>query len=100
MPGAIDLIATIKPMAFVTRRSILFAPAAASLASRTLFAAEETHPIPELHAALERMYNFDFVGAHKRLDAYISVHPAQPLGYSFRAAAYLFTELDRLKILE
>ncbi len=86
-------------MALVTRRAVLLAPAATFL-PRALFADDETHPIPELHAALERMYNFDFVGAHKRLDAYISAHPAQPLGYSFRAAAYLFTELDRLKILE
>jgi hypothetical protein len=47
-----------------------------------------------------RLYNFDFQGAHKILDAYIGEHPDEPLPYSVRAAANLFYELDRLGILE
>jgi hypothetical protein len=47
-----------------------------------------------------RLYNFDFQGAHKILDGYIAAHPDEPLPYSVRAAANLFYELDRLGILE
>ena len=86
----------------ITRRAALILPAAAYLARPAVVSAAtaEAHPIPEINAALERMYNFDFPGAHKRLDAYIVANPTQPLGYSFRAAAHLFSEFDRLRILE
>jgi hypothetical protein len=50
--------------------------------------------------AYARLYNFDFPGAHQVLDTYIATTPKDPLGYSTRAAAYLFFELDRLKILQ
>ena len=50
--------------------------------------------------AYARLYNFDFPGAHKILDGYIAASPHDPLGHSTRAAAYLFFELDRLKILQ
>jgi hypothetical protein len=46
------------------------------------------------------MYNADFAGAHQALDAYQSAHRDDPIGYSVRAAAYLFGEMDRLMILE
>ena len=58
------------------------------------------HPIPEIKSALDRMYNFDFTGAHRILDAYVSAHPDDPLGPAFKASAYLFYEMDRMKILE
>ncbi len=86
-----------------TRRVVLISAAGAYWTRPTpVFAATaaEAHPIPEINAALERMYNFDFPGAQKRLDAYIAANPNQPLGYSFRAAAHLFSEFDRLRILE
>jgi len=47
-----------------------------------------------------RLYNFDFQGAHKILDAYIAGHPDEPLPYAVRASANLFYELDRLGILQ
>jgi hypothetical protein len=50
--------------------------------------------------AYTRLYNFDFPGAHQVLDSYIANAPQDPLGPSTRAAAYLFYELDRLKILQ
>jgi hypothetical protein len=50
--------------------------------------------------AFARMYNFDFAGAHRILDAYIEAHPGDPFGHTVRGAAYLFSELDRLRILE
>ena len=50
--------------------------------------------------AFDRLYNFDFRGAHRIADSYIATQPADPLGHAVRAAAYLFSELDRLKILQ
>src|SRR5215510_9845666 len=49
---------------------------------------------------LERMYNFDFATADRTIDGYSGQHPQEPLPYAIRASAYLFTELDRLGILE
>jgi len=88
-------------MGTLTRRAVLLAPASAWTARAiTVGSHTDAHPIPEIRAALDRMYNFDFPGAHRKLDAFIAANPTQPLGHSFRAAAYLFTELDRLRILE
>jgi len=53
-----------------------------------------------MELAITRMYDFDFPGSHQILDRYIAAHPAEPLPYGFRASAYLFSELDRLGILE
>ena len=57
-------------------------------------------PAPSLDDALDRLYNFDFPASHELLNRYIVEHPREPLPYAFRASAYLFTELDRLGILE
>ncbi len=46
------------------------------------------------------MYNFDFAGAHEILDRQRAVDPQAPLLPATKAAAYLFSELDRLRILE
>jgi len=59
-------------------------------------AAEES-PIDE---AFRHLYNFRFAPAHEVLNRYIAAHPQEPLPYAVRASAYLFTELDRLGILE
>jgi hypothetical protein len=53
-----------------------------------------------IHDALNRLYNFDFAGAHRILDSHIAAHPADPLGHAIRSSALLFYELHRLKILE
>src|SRR5229473_3802507 len=54
----------------------------------------------EINQAIERLYNADYRSAHAHLDRYVGAQPDDPLGYSVRASAYLFTELDRLGILE
>lgn len=53
----------------------------------------------ELDRAFQRMYNFDFHGAHTLIDGYVSAHADDPLGYASRASAHLFSEMDRLGIL-
>ncbi len=53
-----------------------------------------------IEEALDRLYNFDFTGAHRILDKHAAESPDDPIGPGVRAAAYLFYELDRLAILE
>ena len=53
-----------------------------------------------LDQAFERLYNFDFVGAHRFVDQQVAADPTDPLSYAVRASALLFQELDRLQILE
>jgi hypothetical protein len=50
--------------------------------------------------AFVRMYNFDFGGVHAILDEQIRQNPDFELNYSVKAAALLFSELHRLKILQ
>jgi tetratricopeptide (TPR) repeat protein len=45
-------------------------------------------------------YNLDFGGAHNQFSAWEQAHPADPMGPVSQAASYLFSELDRLGVLE
>src|SRR5882672_5874303 len=54
----------------------------------------------DIDHAFSRLYNFDFPGAHTALNRYIEIKPEDPIGYAVRSSAYLFSELDRLSILE
>jgi hypothetical protein len=53
-----------------------------------------------LQAAFVRLYDFDFKDAHEILDRQHQLDPQAPLVFAVKCAAYLFAELDRLKILE
>jgi hypothetical protein len=53
-----------------------------------------------LDMAMNRMYNCDFQGAQAIFSEEIRKQPADPLPYAFQASALLFSELDRMKILE
>jgi len=55
---------------------------------------------PTLDAALNHLYNFNFRATHEVLDRLIAADPQAPLPFAFRAAAYLFFELDRMGTLE
>jgi hypothetical protein len=46
------------------------------------------------------MYNLDFDGAHKTFQDWQQSHPDDPIGPVSDAAAYLFSEFDRLHVLE
>src|SRR5262245_51092231 len=46
------------------------------------------------------MYNLDFEAAHKTFESWQEGHPDDPLGPVSNAAAYLFAEFDRLRILD
>jgi hypothetical protein len=53
-----------------------------------------------LDAGYRQMYNLDFGAARKSFSAWEAQHPDDPLGSASMAAAYLFAELDRLRILQ
>jgi hypothetical protein len=61
--------------------------------------AAETHS-EQIDKAFNRLYNTDFPGAFALLDQYVAAKPDDPLGYALRSSGYLFSELDRLGILE
>ncbi len=46
------------------------------------------------------MYNLDFPGAHQVFERWTAVHADDPLGPASDAAAYLFSEFDRLGVLD
>lgn len=55
---------------------------------------------PVLERGYQDMYNLDFSAAHQIFRGYQKAHPDDPMGYVSNAAAYLFSEFDRLHILE
>jgi hypothetical protein len=70
----------------------------------TVLRAESSHVRSEESKALEagfrQMYNLDFPAAHKTFEEWQQLHPDNPLGPAANAAAYLFSEFERLHILE
>jgi hypothetical protein len=73
-----------------------------ALASGVAWAAQPAKLDSEaaLKQAYDRLYNFDFNGAQDILDRQRQVDPQNPVLTATKAAAYLFSELDRLRILE
>lgn len=62
-----------------------------------LFADERSE---ELKSGYYYMYNLDFPAAHAAFDSWKRSHPDDPVGPVSNAAAYLFSEFNRLKILQ
>jgi len=50
--------------------------------------------------AIDAMYNLDFAGAHRVLDAQLTADASDALAHAARAAAHVFAEFDRLRILD
>jgi hypothetical protein len=55
---------------------------------------------PTLDDAVNHLYNFNFRETQRILDRIIAANPKAPLPSGFRAAGYLFYELDRMGTLE
>ncbi len=83
------------------RNSMLVAGAVLSF-SFACWAASPTPslPQPDIERGYQQMYNLNFSTAHDTFHVYQQSHPADPLGYVSNAAAYLFSEFDRLHILQ
>ena len=70
------------------------------LASALKTAADSAAFLPPLETGYRQMYNLDFDGAHATFHSWEDSHPDDPLAPVSNAAAYLFSEFDRLHILE
>ena len=68
-------------------------------ASLACYATDTASP-HDLDRGYQQMYNLDFPGAHATFRAYQQAHPEDPMGHVSNAAAYLFSEFNRLHILE
>lgn len=55
---------------------------------------------PVLERGYQQMYDLNFAAAHNTFRDYQQTRPDDPLGYTSNAAAYLFSEFNRLHILE
>ena len=53
-----------------------------------------------IESGFRQMYNLQFADAHKTFADWGRAHPEDPMGPVGDAAAYLFTELDRLRVLD
>lgn len=65
--------------------------------------AAEPEPAPSptpIEQGFRQMYNLQFTEAHQSFQEWEREHPADPLGPASDAAAYLFSEFDRLHILQ
>ena len=62
--------------------------------------ASATAPSPRLEQGYRDMYNLDFATAHEIFLGWQVAHPEDPLGFVSDAAAYLFSEFDRLHVLQ
>src|SRR6202790_2108219 len=69
-----------------------------------LAARAEDVPSPAMVSALDRgfsgLYNLDFAGAQRDFAAWQQLHPDDPVGPISEAAGFLFSEFDRLGVLE
>lgn len=54
----------------------------------------------DLNAGYRQMYNLQFEAAHQTFKRWEQLHPDDPVAPVSNAAVYLFSEFDRLKILE
>src|ERR1700755_531401 len=68
-----------------------------------------THPTPvwgapltgtPLNEAYYAMYNLNFPRPPPRIQQWMTAHPEDPLGPASNAAAYIFTEFDRLGVID
>jgi hypothetical protein len=83
----------------LTRSKKAVALSALLCASLACYATNTTSP-RDLDRGYQQMYNLDFPGAHATFRAYQGAHPEDPMGHVSNAAAYLFSEFNRLHILE
>jgi hypothetical protein len=50
--------------------------------------------------AFHRLYNCDFAGAHAIIDGQLKIRPEDPMLYAIKGVAHLYSEFQRLQILE
>ncbi len=63
-------------------------------------AARADIPLPKLDDGFLRLYDLDFSGAQKDFEAWEKINPDNPMGPASEAAGILFSEFNRLGVLE
>ncbi|HZP17994.1 MAG TPA: hypothetical protein VFB00_08520 [Terriglobales bacterium] len=81
-------------------RLLIAAVSAWALGSATPGTAADSIGNVSLDAGYRQMYDLDFEAAHQTFGAWERAHPQDPLGPVSNAAAYLFSEFERMHILE
>ena len=81
-------------------RPLLLALALSAAAPVAMAQESPADPGATLDSGYRKMYNLQFEEAHKVFQDWGREHPEDPLGPVSDAAAYLFSELDRLHVLE
>jgi tetratricopeptide (TPR) repeat protein len=70
------------------------------LLSPSLFAADTPLSGTPLNDGYHALYNLDFTAAHAHFQQWMTAHPEDCLGSASDAAAFIFTEFDRLGVLD
>ncbi|MBV9074745.1 MAG: hypothetical protein JOZ10_14035 [Acidobacteria bacterium] len=83
----------------LTRNQVRWSVALVALAASCIPTLGQT-ALPDINAGFQQMYNLDFAGAHNTFQHWEQSHPDDPMGPVSDAAAYLFSEFNRLRILE
>jgi hypothetical protein len=68
--------------------------------SAALCAGADIEHSSTLEEGYAQMYNLQFGDAHRTFQQWERAHPTDPMGLVSDAAAYLFSEFDRLHILQ
>src|SRR5215469_10630800 len=71
-----------------------------AIAAAATCAAADVSRAVTLEEGYQQMYNRQFDEAHRTFQQWEAEHPSDPLGPACDAAAYLFSEFDRLHILQ
>ena len=101
MRGYVPLVfAGLQKMKLAVGMLITLTFLAAVPASAQNLALASTISTSPLDAGYRQMYNLDFSGAHTTFQQWEQGHPEDPMGPVSDAAAYLFSEFDRLHVLE
>ena len=86
------------------RKALIFGMVAALWLGLELSASADAAAPSTVGTALDRgylgLYNLDFTGAQKNFSAWEALHPEDPVGPVSRAAGFLFSEFNRLGVLE
>lgn len=80
--------------------SVLLLGIIISVTAKSVSAADPAAPPPSLDSGYRQMYNLNFDAAHAIFQSWESSHPDDALGPVSNAAAYLFSEFNRLHVLE
>ena len=78
------------------RLHVLIAILAVFAQGRNTWAATD----PLIRTGFQEMYALDFASSELRFADYVGQQPQDPFGYAAQGACVLFTELDRLKVLD